>query len=856
MNEPIPERDALWDEFLARWPLEELPDMQMDEYTRAGDKDCFTYWLEARTEGLGSIWGGSAFKFGIYGRKDQSQKSSGEGVSYTTDFAWATKYGAKPDEAFVNVRKEIMQVANAAHRGDLAAVEAADLGPVTKWKIAFLYQDRQRPKIINIFKIDHLQALGSPGQQLPASKLHPLLAAQAAGKHILAYADELWAKIQEAEAAHLSTADALKFLRESGRFTAIKPATEKMAGFRASNGRELALARDNKRPTLYLSAGPWLARVSDVLAAVDQYPSSKSRSSNLAANAPSLTQGNAIVKVTVATQAALTTLCDAYEDLEAAEEPEQPPLRLHAAVAAEVDIPLNQILYGPPGTGKTFRTVEEALRIVDPAFLRAHLADRAAQKRRFDEHVRSETIRFITFHQSFSYEDFVEGIRAVPEDEEAANAKGGPRFVVDDGIFKLICDAADVHVTKRAEAPPSLEGRTIWKMSLGNSETEPAIYEECIENGYALLGYGSQIDFSGVRSAADVLARYREAGRDVDASDYAVKSVATFLLNVQPGHLLVVTDGNFKFRAIGEIVGPYEHAPHSDTEGYAQRRRVKWLRVYKPSLPFTRIMGKQFVQRTLYELKDGGALDKAKVADLLAADLPVATRAGEDSGPTPPKVLIIDEINRGNVSRVFGELITLVEASKRKGMPEALEVVLPYSKKPFSVPKNVYLIGTMNTADRSLTGLDIALRRRFSFVEVPPQPELLDEIVVEDIGIGDLLRVINARIEVLLDRDHRIGHTYFMPLKGDASLPLLATIFRRQILPLLEEYFFEDWSRIRLVLNDHRKKDGQTCFIKPAGLSVEALFGQGDDLPLQNDRWTVNDEAFKFADSYRGIIHA
>jgi 5-methylcytosine-specific restriction protein B len=218
--------------------------------------------------------------------------------------------------------------------------------------------------------------------------------------------------------------------------------------------------------------------------------------------------------------------------------------------------------------------------------------------------------------------------------------------------------------------------------------------------------------------------------------------------------------------------------------------------------------------------------------------------------------LIIDEINRGNVSRVFGELITLVEASKRKGMPEALEVVLPYSKKPFSVPKNVYLIGTMNTADRSLTGLDIALRRRFSFVEVPPQPELLDEIVVEDIGIGDLLRVINARIEVLLDRDHRIGHTYFMPLKGDASLPLLATIFRRQILPLLEEYFFEDWSRIRLFLNDHRKKDGQTCFIKPAGLSVEALFGQGDDLPLQNDRWTVNDEAFKFADSYRGIIHA
>jgi 5-methylcytosine-specific restriction protein B len=162
----------------------------------------------------------------------------------------------------------------------------------------------------------------------------------------------------------------------------------------------------------------------------------------------------------------------------------------------------------------------------------------------------------------------------------------------------------------------------------------------------------------------------------------------------------------------------------------------------------------------------------------------------------------------------------------------------------------------MNTADRSLTGLDIALRRRFSFVEVLPQPDLLDEIFVEDICIGDLLRAINDRIQVLLDRDHCIGHSYFLPLKADASLPLLASIFRRQILPLMEEYFFEDWSRIRLVLNDHRKKNVQTCFVTPALLSLEVLFGPGEDLPLQNDRWTVNDEAFKFADSYRGIIKA
>jgi len=219
-------------------------------------------------------------------------------------------------------------------------------------------------------------------------------------------------------------------------------------------------------------------------------------------------------------------------------------------------------------------------------------------------------------------------------------------------------------------------------------------------------------------------------------------------------------------------------------------------------------------------------------------------------------VLIIDEINRGNVSRVFGELITLVESSKRKGMPEALELVLPYSKKRFSVPRNVYLIGTMNTADRSLTGLDIALRRRFSFIEVPPRPELLDDVVVDDIFIGELLRTLNERIEALLDRDHCIGHSYFLPLKEEASLDRLASIFRRQVLPLLEEYFFEDWSRIQLVLNDHRKPDPRTRFIRPATASLEALFGPIDDLPVQRERWMVNEEAFKFAGSYRGILEA
>jgi 5-methylcytosine-specific restriction protein B len=148
-------------------------------------------------------------------------------------------------------------------------------------------------------------------------------------------------------------------------------------------------------------------------------------------------------------------------------------------------------------------------------------------------------------------------------------------------------------------------------------------------------------------------------------------------------------------------------------------------------------------------------------------------------------VLIVDEINRGNISRVFGELITLIETSKREGAEEALEVTLPYSKQRFSVPPNVYLIGTMNTADRSLTGLDIALRRRFRFQEVPPQPDLLKGVVVEGVDIRTLLMVLNQRIEVMLDRDHCLGHSYFLPLKVDKSLTRLELIFSQEIIPLL-----------------------------------------------------------------------
>lgn len=180
-----------------------------------------------------------------------------------------------------------------------------------------------------------------------------------------------------------------------------------------------------------------------------------------------------------------------------------------------------------------------------------------------------------------------------------------------------------------------------------------------------------------------------------------------------------------------------------------------------------------------------------------------------EKAPKENFVLIIDEINRGNVSNIFGELITLIEDSKRAGKDEALSVTLPYSKENFSVPSNLYIVGTMNTADRSLTQIDTALRRRFHFEEMMPKPELLDSIVIESIKVSELLRCLNARIEALYDREHTLGHAFFMELreKDKDNIKTLAKIFKNKIIPLLQEYFFDDWGKIQLILGEQVIKE-------------------------------------------------
>ncbi|MFZ5381335.1 AAA family ATPase [Aeromonas hydrophila] len=522
-------------------------------------------------------------------------------------------------------------------------------------------------------------------------------------------------------------------------------------------------------------------------------------------------------------------------------------------------IPLNQILFGPPGTGKTYNTINKALAILDPDCLEQHRDDespeaRKALKARFDELVKEGRIDFVTFHQSFSYEDFVEGIRA-----ESDGESGQLTYDVVDGVFKRMCDAVAAKVTRSdSHEAMTLEGRRVWKMSLGNTKGGDAhIFDDCIAEGLIRLGYGGKHDYSECKTREEVQTLLEQSVGKIDnAYDYTVTSVVTLVTRMKRGDLVVVTDGNLKFRAIGEIIGDYQLKPHPDySNSYAQVRPVKWLCQYSTSLSSSELIDGRFSQMTLYELKVPTLLPEKLLALLNTAASQAGSQSEAGATPSNKRVLIIDEINRGNVSRIFGELITLIEPSKRAGASEALTTTLPYSKRPFSVPDNLYLIGTMNTADRSLAGLDIALRRRFVFEEMPPRADFLDGVVIEEEGhkvdVGRLLHTLNQRIEVLLDRDHCLGHAYFMSLKAAAkpTMAQLASIFQHQILPLLQEYFFEDWQRIAWVLNDHRKNEPDTMFLHEPDFDIEDLLGK---VPVgkQRLRWTVNPNAFENPAAY------
>ncbi|EAK5012966.1 restriction endonuclease [Campylobacter jejuni] len=366
------------------------------------------------------------------------------------------------------------------------------------------------------------------------------------------------------------------------------------------------------------------------------------------------------------------------------------------------NIPLNQILYGPPGTGKTYHTIDKALEIFGE-----NLESRDEKKAKFDEYVRKGQIVFTTFHQSYGYEEFVEGIKPVMNNE--ANSQE-IQYKIKDGIFKDFCDKA-----------------LVVKQNFNFNQIKDDFLDHC-------------------REKKSIIYKNKE---------YKFEEPNNLITGNLKIHINYIRD------MIEQIGLSYGNLSDTEIEGYIRLKIDSGDNIinnYKIILDYFYY---KYINFSF--------------------------------------VFVIDEINRGNVSKIFGELITLIEPSKRIGAKEELKVTLPYSGEKFGVPKNVYIIGTMNTADRSITSLDTALRRRFEFVEMMPDVSKLS-MDCEGINLQELLKAINTRIEYLLDREKTIGHAFFVSVE---NLEDLKKVFQNKIIPLLQEYFYNDYALINEVLNDN-----------------------------------------------------
>ncbi len=502
----------------------------------------------------------------------------------------------------------------------------------------------------------------------------------------------------------------------------------------------------------------------------------------------------------------------------------------------------NLILYGPPGTGKTYQTAWEAVRLCLGEGVAAGLSGEENRDRLMAEYRRLMSegrIEFVTFHQSMSYEEFVEGLRPSVDEEDVPDQGAGFRLEPVAGIFQRIARRAErgVPVTPSGNVI-SLDGRQVFKMSIAraNVASEDYLFDEAISEGHTLLGW-EDIDFTDDKFSDinEILKACREQGRregEVTLQSGQVSQVDVFRNQLEIGDIIVVTKGNSLFRAIGEITGPYEYHQRANRT-YCHRRSVRWLWVDRTGVPAGEIYDGNFTMRSIY------ALNRARL-DTVALEGYMNSGGEAVSREVEPHVMIIDEINRANISKVFGELITLLEPDKRLGRRDEIQLTLPYSKKRFGVPQNLHIIGTMNTADRSIALLDTALRRRFTFKELMPNPAVLSPNV-GGINLQKLLTTINDRIEYLFDREHQIGHAYFT---GCKSAEEVEDVMRHKVIPLLSEYFYEDWSKVAAVLGDGPQ--GPSRFLEARRLDAPPGLA-ADDFGAERLRWRVKDQ-FDFSE--------
>ena len=438
----------------------------------------------------------------------------------------------------------------------------------------------------------------------------------------------------------------------------------------------------------------------------------------------------------------------------------------------------NIVLYGAPGTCKTYDVPELAVRLCEPDF-KANEKGRDELMERYNQLKQEKRIAFTTFHQSMDYEDWIEGLRPLVNDNNQIT------YEVEKGIFKQLCEDAERPVVKDKQAGIA-DNAVVWKVSLMGTGHNP-VRTDCMENNYIRIGWD---EYGAVISDETDWSIYNGEGKQI---------LDAFINKMKEGDIVMSCFSNQTIDAVGVVTGDYEYL--DSLPDYKRVRRVNWI-----------LKG---INENIVDLNDGKTLTLGTVYRLNSITLDkVKTLLDKYKKPTTmesntkPYIMVIDEMNRGNVSKIFGELITLLEIDKRKGRKNAESVILPYSKKMFQIPENVYIIATMNTADRSLGSLDYAIRRRFAFIAYKP-------ISLEDDVPGfnaDLFKMVSQLFirnydeyeesewlqsfkllpadtlsEEYRPEDVWIGHSYFI-MKDENGDDNTSDRLLYEIIPLLEEY--------------------------------------------------------------------
>lgn len=438
----------------------------------------------------------------------------------------------------------------------------------------------------------------------------------------------------------------------------------------------------------------------------------------------------------------------------------------------------NIVLYGAPGTGKTYEVPELAVRLCDTDF-DANGESREKLMERYNQLKQEKRIAFTTFHQSMDYEDWIEGLRPVVNDNNQVT------YEIETGIFKQLCDDAERPIVKDKQIGIA-DDAVVWKVSLMGTGDNP-VRTDCMKNDYIRIGWD---DYGPIISDETDWKIYNGEGKQI---------LDAFINKMKEGDIVMSCYSNRTIDAVGVVIGDYEY--DDSLPNYKRIRRVNWILKGINENIVDMNDGKTMTLGTVYRLKPI-TLDKVK--SLL--DKYKKTTTMETN--TKPYVMVIDEMNRGNVSKIFGELITLLECDKRKGCKNAESVILPYSKAPFQVPDNVYIIATMNTADRSLGTLDYAIRRRFAFIAYKPvslegevegfNAEIFKKVSQLFVSNYDeyeesrwsqtlKLQPADTLSEEYRPEDVWIGHSYFIMQDEDGEDNTSDSLLY-DILPILEEY--------------------------------------------------------------------